>query len=62
MSKKKATRPVPKPTPASRSHRWLSLGGFFGLLITVALLSTEYESYASLYDASYTGSEQQFEI
>jgi predicted CXXCH cytochrome family protein len=57
MSKEKATRPVPKPTPASRSHRWLYLGGFIGLLITTALLSTEYESYASLYDASYTGSE-----
>ena len=48
---------MPKPTPASRAHGWFYLGGFMGLLVTTALLSTEYESYASLYDASYTGRE-----
>ncbi len=57
MSKKKGKRPSPQNKPAANSRLWLLTTAFAVALAAVVMLSTEYESYASLYDAAYTGSE-----
>lgn len=58
MSKRKKDRKntsIHRPLAAYR--RWLFVMGGVVLVTAVLLFFTEYESYASLYDASYVGSE-----
>lgn len=59
MSKRKrAKRSAPtRSSSLSRYRRWLFVAGGLVLVTAVLLFFTEYESYASLYDAEYTGSE-----
>ena len=56
MSKKKKKKQAQKSIRRG-SKRWLYIGGLMVVMLLMVGFLTEYESYSSLYDAEYVGSE-----